>query len=404
MVNKSDKTPWYEGPTLLNYLETVPVVHKTVSDFFRFPVQYVIRPISSQFPDYRGYAGRVSGGIIRPGDKIRVLPSGTESIVKTDKSARIFTLDTGRLFPETYQLIDKTNMTYGINLEVFFPNYEAVQQMVKEEGINLFYNSIESRHRCCQVRKLEPLKRAMQGLDVWICGLRKQQSVTRKDMQVVEWDDIHNLIKVNPLINWSEEDVEQYVKKHHVPYNKLQDKGYPSIGCQPCTRAIKPGEDIRAGNRSIRKYVYPLLDILAGLPSVIYGVWGSLLIVPWVSKHVAPLFVEFSSGYTVLAGGIVLSVMIIPLLVSLFMEIFDNISTDLREASLSLGATQWQTIKHVVLRKARPGMIAAVVLALSRTLGETIAVLMVCGNLAIVPGSVLDACYSIPPTVWEPRG
>ena len=157
-------------------------------------------------------------------------------------------------------------------------------------------------------------------------------------------------------------------------------------------------------HRSIRKYVYPLLDILAGLPSVIYGVWGSLLIVPWVSKHVAPLFVEFSSGYTVLAGGIVLSVMIIPLLVSLFMEIFDNVSKDLREASLSLGATQWQTIKHVVLRKARPGMIAAVVLALSRTLGETIAVLMVCGNLAIVPGSVLDTCYPIPALIANNYG
>lgn len=157
-------------------------------------------------------------------------------------------------------------------------------------------------------------------------------------------------------------------------------------------------------HRSIRKYVYPLLDILAGLPSVIYGVWGSLLIVPWVSKHVASLFVEFSSGYTVLAGGIVLSVMIIPLLVSLFMEIFDNVSKDLREASLSLGATQWQTIKHVVLRKARPGMIAAVVLALSRTLGETIAVLMVCGNLAIVPGSVLDACYPIPALIANNYG
>jgi phosphate transport system permease protein len=138
--------------------------------------------------------------------------------------------------------------------------------------------------------------------------------------------------------------------------------------------------------------------------SIRNGVWGSLLIVPWVSKHVAPLFVEFSSGYTVLAGGIVLSVMIIPLLVSLFMEIFDNISTDLREASLSLGATQWQTIKHVVLRKARPGMIAAVVLALSRTLGETIAVLMVCGNLAIVPGSVLDACYPIPALIANNYG
>ena len=157
-------------------------------------------------------------------------------------------------------------------------------------------------------------------------------------------------------------------------------------------------------HRSIRKYVYALLDILAGLPSVIYGVWGTLLIVPWVSKHVAPLFVEFSSGYTVLAGGIVLSVMIIPLLVSLFMEIFDNISIDLREASLSLGATQWLTIKHVVLRKARPGMIAAIVLALSRTLGETIAVLMVCGNLSIVPGSVLDACYPIPALIANNYG
>lgn len=157
-------------------------------------------------------------------------------------------------------------------------------------------------------------------------------------------------------------------------------------------------------HRSIRKYIYPLLDILAGLPSVIYGVWGTLLIVPWVSKWVAPLFNEFSTGYTVLAGGIVLSVMIIPLLVSLFMEIFDNVSRDLREASLSLGATLWQTIKHVVLRKAAPGMIAAIVLALSRTLGETIAVLMVCGNLAIVPGSLLDACYPIPALIANNYG
>lgn len=168
-------------------------------------------------------------------------------IVKKDKKARIFTLDTGRLFPETYQLIDRTNMTYGINIEVFFPDYKEVQRMVREEGINLFYGSIESRHRCCQIRKLEPLKRAMEGVDAWICGLRKEQSVTRKDMQVVEWDDIHGKIKINPLINWSEEDVWNYIKTKHVPYNKLHDKGYPSIGCEPCTRAIKPGEDVRAG-------------------------------------------------------------------------------------------------------------------------------------------------------------
>ena len=171
----------------------------------------------------------------------------TDIIVRQDKTARIFTLDTGRLFPETYQLIDKTNLTYGIQLEVFFPDYREVQRMVREEGINLFYNSIESRHRCCQIRKLEPLSRAFQGLDAWICGLRREQSVTRQDMQVVEWDEMHGLIKVNPLISWTEQQVWDYVHEHHVPYNKLHDKGYPSIGCEPCTRAVQPGEDIRAG-------------------------------------------------------------------------------------------------------------------------------------------------------------
>ena len=171
----------------------------------------------------------------------------TDIIVRQDKTARIFTLDTGRLFPETYQLIDKTNLTYGIQLEVFFPDYREVQRMVREEGINLFYNSIESRHRCCQIRKLEPLARAFQGLDAWICGLRREQSVTRQDMQVVEWDEMHGLIKVNPLISWTEQQVWDYIHEHHVPYNKLHDKGYPSIGCEPCTRAVQPGEDVRAG-------------------------------------------------------------------------------------------------------------------------------------------------------------
>ena len=170
----------------------------------------------------------------------------TDIIVKKG-GTRIFTLDTGRLFPETYQLIDKTNLIYGIQLEVFFPDYREVQRMVCEEGINLFYNSIESRHRCCQVRKLEPLARAFKGLDAWICGLRREQSVTRKDLQTVEWDEQHQLIKINPLISWTEQQVWDYIRQNHVPYNKLQDKGYPSIGCEPCTRAVKPGEDVRAG-------------------------------------------------------------------------------------------------------------------------------------------------------------
>jgi phosphoadenosine phosphosulfate reductase len=171
----------------------------------------------------------------------------THMVVQADPTARIFTLDTGRLFPETYNLIDRTNEFFGINIEVFFPNYEAVQKMVKEEGINLFYNSIESRHRCCQVRKLEPLARAFQGTDAWICGLRREQSVTRKDMQTVEWDSMHDKVKINPLIGWTEEDVWNYIREHHIPYNKLHKKGFPSIGCQPCTRAVEPGEDIRAG-------------------------------------------------------------------------------------------------------------------------------------------------------------
>ena len=171
----------------------------------------------------------------------------TDIIVTQDKNTRIFTLDTGRLFPETYQLIEKTNMTYGIKIEVFFPDYHEVQRMVREEGINLFYDSVESRHRCCQIRKLEPLKRAFQGLDVWICGLRREQSITRQDMQVVEWDEMHQLIKVNPLISWTEQQVWDYIKKHSVPYNKLHDRGYPSIGCEPCTRAVQPGEDVRSG-------------------------------------------------------------------------------------------------------------------------------------------------------------
>lgn len=154
----------------------------------------------------------------------------------------------------------------------------------------------------------------------------------------------------------------------------------------------------------VRKYIYPLLDILAGLPSVIYGVWGTLIIVPWISQAVAPHFVKYSSGYTVLAGGIVLSVMILPLLVNLFVELFSNVPAEDREASLALGATSWQTTLHIVLRKTLPGMMAAIVLAVSRTMGETIAVLMVCGNLAIVPTSLLDACYPIPALIANNYG
>ncbi|MBO4542535.1 MAG: phosphoadenylyl-sulfate reductase [Bacteroidales bacterium] len=171
----------------------------------------------------------------------------TDMICKIDKTTRIFTLDTGRLFPETYHLISRTNDYYKINMEVFFPDHTDVEDLVKECGIDCYYKSIEERKRCCYVRKIKPLQRAFQGLDVWICGLRRTQSTTRTNVQLVENDRVNGLVKLNPLIAWSEEDVKKYIQANHVPYNKLHDQGFPSIGCQPCTRAVKPGEDIRAG-------------------------------------------------------------------------------------------------------------------------------------------------------------
>jgi phosphoadenosine phosphosulfate reductase len=171
----------------------------------------------------------------------------THMIAQNCPEMTVFTLDTGRLFPETYELIDKTNARYKMKMKIFFPEASAVEEMVNTEGINLFFNSIENRKRCCSIRKTEPLKRALQGLDAWVTGLRNSQSVTRLNMQVAEWDDVNQLIKINPLIRWSEEDVKNYIKQNNIPYNNLHDKGFPSIGCQPCTRAVSPGEDLRAG-------------------------------------------------------------------------------------------------------------------------------------------------------------
>jgi phosphoadenosine phosphosulfate reductase len=171
----------------------------------------------------------------------------TDMLAKIDPSVKIFTLDTGRMFPETYDLIEKTNARYKLNINIYFPEREQVEEMVNEKGLNLFYDSIENRRRCCHVRKIVPLKRALSNLDVWISGLRRSQSVTRTAVQMVEWDESHNLIKINPLLNWEEAEVWDYINKHNVPYNALHNKGFASIGCQPCTRAIQSGEDVRAG-------------------------------------------------------------------------------------------------------------------------------------------------------------
>lgn len=154
----------------------------------------------------------------------------------------------------------------------------------------------------------------------------------------------------------------------------------------------------------IRKLVLPLIELLSGIPPIIFGVWGVLVIIPLIQDTISPHFVAFSTGYSVLAGGIVLSIMIFPLLISILMEIFDNVPQELRDASLSLGATQWQTIKKVLLRKSFSGILAAVVLAISRAFGETIAVLMVCGNFAQVPHSVFDSCYPLPALIANNYG
>ena len=171
----------------------------------------------------------------------------TYMISRIDKTTHIITLDTGRVFPETYDLLHRTINRYGVNIKSYYPDTTQVEEMVNTKGINLFYESIENRKLCCHVRKIVPLRRALSGMDAWITGLRREQSVTRTDLKIVEWDAANGLIKINPLLEWSEVQVWDFIKQHDIPYNKLHDQGFPSIGCQPCTRAIEKGEDLRAG-------------------------------------------------------------------------------------------------------------------------------------------------------------
>jgi phosphoadenosine phosphosulfate reductase len=160
---------------------------------------------------------------------------------------RIFTLDTGRLFQETYELMDKIRQRYGRSIEIYFPAREDVEKMVSEKGINLFYTNIENRMKCCHIRKTVPLSRALKGVEVWVTGIRRDQAITRYAAPMVEWNDQYKLLKINPLRDWTQEMVWDYIHKNDIPYNSLHDKGFPSIGCAPCTRAISTGEDIRAG-------------------------------------------------------------------------------------------------------------------------------------------------------------
>ena len=171
----------------------------------------------------------------------------THMVLSIKPDARIFVLDTGRFHSETYELMTETMKKYNMRYEVLFPERTDIEQLESEHGPNLFYESVENRKKCCESRKVKPLKRILSTLDVWITGLRRDQAVTRGTIGKVEWDRDNALIKLNPLAHWSEEDVWDYIRKHDIPHNKLHDQGFPSIGCAPCTRAIKVGEDIRAG-------------------------------------------------------------------------------------------------------------------------------------------------------------
>lgn len=171
----------------------------------------------------------------------------TQMIYEEQLPIDVFTLDTGRMFQESYDVLERTMARYKINIEIMFPDAEEVKEMVAEKGINLFYESIENRKLCCGVRKIHPLQKKLNQYTAWIVGLRKEQSVTRTELGIFEWDEVNQLIKINPLSQWTEKEVWDYIKEKNIPYNTLHDQGYPSIGCAPCTRAVEEGEDIRSG-------------------------------------------------------------------------------------------------------------------------------------------------------------
>ncbi len=171
-----------------------------------------------------------------------------DMFAKTDPGARIFTLDTGRLHSHTYDVMDRTREKYDISIEVLFPDTAEVEEMVRERGVNLFRKSVENRRLCCQVRKTNPLNGYLKTLDAWITSIRADQTEQRSDSSRFEIDYLHGgMLKINPILDWTTDQVWDYVRKNDVPYNKLHDMGYPSIGCDPCTRAVEEGEDPRAG-------------------------------------------------------------------------------------------------------------------------------------------------------------
>ncbi len=171
----------------------------------------------------------------------------TDMIFKNNIDINVVTLDTGRLFKETYKVYSQTLDTYKKTIKAYFPKNDEVEKMMSEKGPYSFYNSVDNRIECCNIRKVEPLNRALKGIELWITGIRAEQSPNRKGMTFFELDEARQIIKYNPLLNFTFTEVKKYIKEHHVPYNVLHDKGFVSIGCEPCTRAINAGDDFRAG-------------------------------------------------------------------------------------------------------------------------------------------------------------
>ena len=171
----------------------------------------------------------------------------THIIFRNNLNIKVATLDTGRLFPQTYDVLSNTIIKYNKTIDIYFPEYKAVEKLVTEKGPYSFYKSVENRKECCGIRKIVPLNRALTGMECWISGIRAEQSETRSKMDWIEYDEHKGLFKFYPLFNWSMDEVKNFVKENNIPYNTLHDKGFVSIGCEPCTKAIKPGEDFRAG-------------------------------------------------------------------------------------------------------------------------------------------------------------
>ena len=201
------------------------------------PIREVIRLLCDEFP------GRVTFSSSFSFEDQLI----THEILAHNLPVKIFTLDTGRLFPETYSVWSATNERYNTTIKPYYPQATLLEEFVSVKGPNSFYASVENRKDCCFIRKVEPLKRALAGHSVWITGLRGEHSAARHDLDTFEWDAGNNIIKYNPLLNWTTEQVRKYINDNDVPYNSLHDKGFVSIGCAPCTRAIRPGEDFRAG-------------------------------------------------------------------------------------------------------------------------------------------------------------